>query len=246
MTNPTPDAVPVRASERICLWCGPALVVILGIGFLLAGFVPPPSPSDGPSQIADFYAGGEDRRRIGIILLSVGGALFLPFGVAVATQLRRIEGPGSPMASVQLGAATITAGTTMIYTFVMLAIMFRAGRDPEATLALSDLAWVPFIGLWAPGALQASATAIAVLSDDRPEGQRILPRWVGWLSAWMAFTSLTGSLVPFFMDGPFAWDGLIAFYLAAGVFLGWYAAVFFAIRQATAVPRRSTGSAVAT
>ena len=237
MSEPRHDGVPVRVSERICLWCGPALVVILGIGFLLAGFIPPPSPADGAQEIADFYGVDEDRRRVGIILLSVGGGLFLPFGVAVATQLRRIEGPGSPMASVQLGAATITAGTTMIYTFVMLAIMFRTGRDPDATLALSDLAWVPFIGLWAPGALQASATAIAVLFDDRPAGRRILPRWVGWLSAWMAFTSLTGSLVPFFMDGPFAWDGLIAFYLAAGVFLGWYAAVFVAIRRAIAAPR---------
>ncbi|WP_372787836.1 hypothetical protein [Paraconexibacter sp.] len=222
-------------SERICVWCGLALVVLLGVGFVLAGLVPPPSPASSGEQIRDFYAENADLKRVGIILLSVGGSLFLPFGVAVAAQLRRIEGPGSPAAYVQLGAATITAATTIIYTFMMLTLAYRPdGRSPDVMLALNDLAWLPFVGVWSPGALQAAAVAVAIFADRRPPGERILPRWLGWVSAWMAFTSLTGSLVPFFTDGPFAWNGLIGFYVAATVFLGWYLAVFTVLLRTTA------------
>ncbi|HYF27535.1 MAG TPA: hypothetical protein VD931_17470 [Baekduia sp.] len=221
----------VSTSEALCVWSGPALLVLLGAGFLLAGLVPPPSPAAPAQEIRAFYAEDPDLRRAGIVLLSVGGSLFLPFGVAVAAQLRRIEGPNSAAAAVQLGAATITAATTIVYTFVMLALAFRPARDAGIMLALNDLAWIPFVGVWTPGALQACAVATAVLGDRRPPGERLLPRWLGWLSLWMAFTSLTGSLVPFFTDGPFAWNGLIGFYVAATVFLGWYVAMFTVLRR---------------
>lgn len=188
---------------------------------MVSGFIPPPSPSASATEIAAFYADDVDLNRIGVLLFSVGGSLFLPFGVAVATQRRRIEGPVSPMAYVQFGAATITATTTVVYSFFMLTLAFRPDRPPDLMRLLNDLAWLPFVGVWSPGALQASAVAIAVLSDKRPEEERALPRWIGWLSVWMAFTSLSGSLVVFFTDGPFAWDGLIAFHVAANVFLGW-------------------------
>lgn len=222
-----------RLSERLCVWSGLALLVLLGAAFLIGGLVPPPSPAWSADEVARFWGEDVDARRVGIILLSVGGTLFLPFGVAVALALRRIEGHGSPMAYVQLGAATMTATSTVIYAFMMLTLTFRGGRSPELMQLLNDLAWVPFVGVWTPGALQAAATATAVLGDRRPEGERLLPRWLGWLSLWMAVSSLTGSLVPFFTDGPFAWNGAIGFYVAANVFLGWYLAMFVVLGRAT-------------
>lgn len=234
------DGGTARLSERICVWCGLAILVILGAGFLIGGLVPPPSPALAADEVARFWAQDVDARRVGIILLSVGGSLFLPFGVAVALQLRRIEGHGSPMAYVQLGAATMTATTTVVYAFFMLTLTFRSGRSPELMLLLNDLAWIPFVGVWTPGALQAAATAIAILGDRRAEGERVLPRWLGWLSVWMAVSSLTGSLVPFFTDGPFAWNGALGFYVAATVFLGWYLAMFIVIGRGTGTLHRAT------
>ena len=46
------------------------------------------------------------------------------------------------------------------------------------------------------------------------------PRWVGFAAIWSAILFILGALVPFFYSGPFAWNGLIAFWLVAIIFFG--------------------------
>lgn len=222
--SPVAQAPPgVLRSERICMWCGPVLFLFFAVGFPLAGFLPPPSPGSSAVEIATFYATDIDLKRTGIVLLAVGGALMLPFGIAVASQIRRIEGRGSPMAYLQTGACAMTATATLIYMFMLLAMTFRPEGSPEIMLALNDIVWIAFIGMWQPGWLQACAVAIAVLNDHRPIEDRLWPRWVGWFTLWYTLTCLIGVLVPFFTGGPFAWHGLYAFYGGATAFLGWLA-----------------------
>lgn len=88
--------------------------------------------------------------------MSIGGGLFLPFGVALAAQIRRIEGRSSPMAYLQLGGSTFLSTSTVIYVFMMFMLFFRPGRPPEVMLAFSGLAWLPFIGVWQPVRCQPS------------------------------------------------------------------------------------------
>jgi hypothetical protein len=228
--SPSLDGARARpASEALCVWSGLACVLFLGAGFLIAGLIPPPSPADSPAEAAAYWRHDLDARRVGITLLVIGSTLFVTFGAAVATQLRRIEGPGSPAAFVALAAATVTATTAIVYAMFMMVIVFRPEMPDDLIRAISDLAWLPFVALWSPGALQAIAVGVAVLGDRRPEP--LLPRWVGWFSFWMAFTSLAGSLVPFFRTGPMAWNGFVAFYVAASVFFAWYVVMFVVLRR---------------
>ena len=50
----------------------------------------------------------------------------------------------------------------------------------------------------------------------------IFPRWLAFYNLWSALLMAPGSLIPFFKTGPFAWDGLFAFWLPATVFGIWF------------------------
>ncbi len=216
-------------SDVLCLWCGPAAVVFISIGFLVGGLIPPPSPADTAREAAAYWNHDLDTRRIGIALIVLGSTLFAPFLAIVAKQIRRIEGPGSALAYTQLLGAAATVSLAIAYAMFMMTVVFRPDRPAEITQALSDLGWLPFVGVWSPGALSAAALGIAILGDRRK--LPILPRWLGWFSVWYAFTSLSGSLVIFFHTGPFAYDGLIAFYVAATAFFAWYVVVFALLKR---------------
>lgn len=218
------------ASELLCVWCGPAAIAFFTVGFLAGGFLPPVSPASNAAEVVSYWSDGLDLRRFGIICFGVGGILFIPFAVAIATQLRRIEGPGSPLAATQVAASAVTAVLVIVYTMMLMSMLFRLERAPEITQALNDLAWIPFVGVFAPNMLQAITLGIGVLADKHPVP--LLPRWVAWYSLWYAFASLTGCLTGFFRTGPFAWNGLLAFYVAAVVFFLWYVVVFVALRRA--------------
>ena len=66
------------------------------------------------------------------------------------------------------------------------------------------------------GMVQYGVTGIIILLDKRDAP--ILPRWVGYVSIWVGLLSLPGVLIPFFKSGPFAWNGILAFWLPAILF----------------------------
>jgi hypothetical protein len=50
----------------------------------------------------------------------------------------------------------------------------------------------------------------------------VFPRWAGFFNLWSALIFLPGSLLPFFKAGPFACNGLLAFWLPGTIFGIWY------------------------
>jgi hypothetical protein len=75
------------------------------------------------------------------------------------------------------------------------------------------LPWPPIVG-------PLVAIALATFADRRP--RPVFPRWVGYYNLWMAFLLLPASLIIFFKKGPFAWNGLLGFWLPAAAFGSWY------------------------
>ena len=65
-------------------------------------------------------------------------------------------------------------------------------------------------------------SAVAVFIDP---DEAVFPRWIGHVSAWCAVLLLPAVLLPFFKEGPLAWDGIFQFWLAAAIFFGWFAAM---------------------
>jgi hypothetical protein len=219
-----------RKTQMLCLWCGPAAIVLFLIAFWpLAGLMPPPSPHETAAQIQSLYLHHTDLKRLGFMLMMVAGTLTGPFVAVVATQMKRIEGEHSPLTWTQLGLGMLGVLLFLFPTMFMQAAAFRPYRDPQLTLLINDVAWLPFIGAFAPAVFQGFAIAIACFRDTE---ERVYPRWLGYFNIWCALSFIPAALIYFFKSGAFAWNGAFCFWLPLTVFSVWFFVMFWATRRA--------------
>jgi hypothetical protein len=219
-------------NQRLCAWSGPLMMVVFGIGFWgVARLIPPPVPGWSATELAHYLAEHATRIRIGLVIAMLGAALGFAFPVAILLQLRRIEGPSSPLAYVQLVTGLLTPVLFILPMFAMAAAAYRPDtRSPEITQALNDLGWLMLVGFGGPAILQSVVIALAVFGDRRAEP--VFPRWVGYFNVWAALLFLPGLLVICFQGGPFAWNGVFAFWVPLTVFSAWYVVMTVALLRA--------------
>ena len=205
---------------KMCAWSGVAAIVVMGLGFaLIAGFIPPPPPGDSAAQTAKLFIEHANAIRIGMIISMVASALLMPFAVSITLQMRRIEGAHSALAFIQLGMGAIFVLEFIYLIFFWETATFRLDRSPELIQLLNDMAWIPFVGLSSTLVMQSAVFGTAILIDKR--GSPIFPRWMGYFNLWAALMFVPGTFNVFFLGGPLAWDGLLAFYIPVGVFVMW-------------------------
>jgi hypothetical protein len=205
--------------QKICAWGGPFCAAMLGAGLLLAGFVPPPSPMLSAEGVAAIYAEHAVAIRAGMVLGLFGVAGYAALVCAITAQMRRMKTPSSLAADMQLGAGSIGVLTVMFPIMLMAITAFRPERDPALTQLLNDTAWLVIIPAFPTFIAQFGAIAIGAFTDARPDP--LFPRWTGYANLWLALLFVPGGLSYFFRTGPFAWDGLLAFWVAASAFFLW-------------------------
>jgi hypothetical protein len=112
-----------------------------------------------------------------------------------------------------------------------LIAVFRPDRSPELTQTLNDIAWLNIVGgltIYLPTLFTIS---IASFMDDSEKPA--FPRWFGYMCLLVFAGQASGQLVFFFKTGPFAWNGLFAFYIPMVAFFLWFVAAFYLMRKAT-------------
>jgi hypothetical protein len=225
--------------QRICIWAGIGFAPVFLVGFaIVAGFIPPPSPSLNATEVNQLFADDRDRIRVGIWIATAAAPLLGFFVAAITHQLRRIAGPDSPLATAQ----TIV-GSCLILEFIFPQLAwqtaaYRAGRSPEIVQTLNDLAWLPYVGIVGTAMAQMAIIAIVVLHDQRADP--LLPRWSAYLCLWAALGVAGGSCVVFFKTGPLAWNGVLAWYLLCVSFFVWMVSMTVLMLRAS---RRVEGAA---
>jgi hypothetical protein len=229
--------------RRAFCWSGLVALVCFFIGFVLARFIPPPSPSWTEAAVADHYRIHATGIRTGMVLMTVSGMFFLPFVGIISEQLRRIPRVPISIVYTQLCAGTLNAVFFVIPPVLFLVTAFRPDRPPEITYMLNDLSWIMAIIPWPPAFMQSVMIAIAVLNDPSPAP--ILPRWLGFLNLWVALAYVPSSLLVFFKSGPFAWNGIFVFWLAGSVFSLWFIAMIATLLKSIDPEVRSPASASA-
>ena len=207
--------------QKFCNWSIVGfLILYLGAFAGLAGFIPPSAPMTSTADLALFYATNRIGILVGQILCVFAVTLLFFWPIAISSQMAKIERGAFPLLSiVQYVTAAILATLFMLCNLIWIAAAYRADIDPLTLRTLHDLGWLVFVMAYPEYIVQLICIAIVGLSDTRTTPW--LPRWACWATLWVAVMGTGGGAAAFFKTGPFAWNGLIGFWLPVGFFLLW-------------------------
>lgn len=210
-----------QTNEILSAACGIvfALGLLLGWGLLAGHILPPTLPSASSAVVAEKYQASAISIQFGMAVTLATAAFLVPYGSALATQIRRMEGGQGTLARAQMGCAVLTAGVVTMGMTLFAITSFRPDRDPELTLLLSDMAWIAFTMPVCGIMVWMLVTGIAILGDR--SSVPIFPRWTGYFCFFGASLTAPGFPVALFKHGPFAWNGLLAFWLALLMAFAW-------------------------
>lgn len=217
--------------KRAFILTGPAYVLCLMVP--LAGlwrFIPAPNPQWSSDRIAQNFIDHQVTILAGAFIWSAFAIFMITWGAVLAAQCRDAEKETSVLTLAQV----MFAGASYLATqFCGLALALAAYRPdelaPETTRLLHDAFWFFMLYTWPPFAGWMIVIAITVFSDRRRTP--IYPRWVGYLNLWCALLMIPGGLMSFFKSGPFAYNGLMAYYVLAAAIIVWMFAMTFVMFQ---------------
>jgi len=228
----TPVATNRKLDQWICWWSLPIFYNLFGLIFVYLGkLMPPPKPGLTTSEIVTFIQTNASSMQVAWVMLTLSlGFASLSSGLIVVQMKRMSVSPVLPYA--YLAALAVAAVPGCLLCTIMFALAaFRPDRDPEIIALLYDMGLLSFVGSLGCFATQYMIFAIAIFLDKN----RIFPRWLGYMSIWGAVTEMVAAPIWIFKDGPYAWDGLISFYLGTIIFVVWeyflVASLFKAIKQ---------------
>ena len=217
-------------TQLVCAWLGPIGTVILFFAmFFLMGILPPFRPSLAQGELVAIYRQHPIGMLTGGLLLMLATSIYMAFFALVAVQMKRME--KTPFWTyVFLTSSILAFYSVIVAEMVFSAAAYRPERSDMLIQALSDLAFILYVGTALPGSVQMVAVGFAVLGDDRADP--VYPRWVGYLDIWAGILASPGTLIALFKLGPFAWNGVLAFWVAAVAFGIWLNVNFWAARRA--------------
>jgi hypothetical protein len=225
-----------RRLQVACVWSVVAFAVLFGIGcFVLAGFIPPPSPAASAQTIAHLYGSNTNAIRIGCLLMMLGTPFILSWGSAITVQVRRME-QGDPILTYMMVACDGFAVMNVALTVVFWAAAAFRPNDVSAdvTRALNDLGWFLFDFQWPVFCVWFLCIATAIFRDRNVPP--IFPRWVAYANISAAVLSAPYGLMLFFKVGPLSGRGVIGFFLPTVVTFAWLLVMsIVAIRAINAV-----------
>jgi len=207
-----------RTIHLACIWSALVFVVLFGVGLIpLAHFVPPPSPTETADQIAALYRSHTTGIRIGMVIAQIGACLVVPWGVGIAVLTGRIRGVPIALPLLQIVAMILNVMLAILGTVFWLGAAFRPDAvAAETTRVVNDLGWFLMILPSTPMTMWEVGIGVAILMDQSEKPT--FPRWAGYLVLCGAFVVIPSILIGLFKTGPFAWTGLLGFYVPLGEF----------------------------
>lgn len=221
----------MTSDERVIYWTWVPLVAILVAAFFLfPGFLPPISPRASAEEVAEFYRQDLSRIRYSMILFNWFGVALIPIVLLIAERMRGMAHRTPVLRYCVIGVAGGAPIVFLTSTVFWLLAAFRPDRSPELTLLTNDLAWLTFTcGVPFLFALFLFvALAVAWDEQDRP----VFPRWVAPFNVATAVAVAPAAFAGLTTSGPFAWDGVVGFWLKNLAFVVWIVVMAGALRPA--------------
>lgn len=194
--------------------CGPLFTLCAAIGWLaLSQGLFPFDPSYSAERLAAEYADEDFNIILGSTIFLIGCGVLIFWIAQLAVMMAALEGRRPVLAIVQLvggiGVVTFVSGACCLW----VGAAFRAGEAaPSVTEALNDAGWFTFMLTW-PGLSIQMVAAGLVVWFARHRSDSLAPGWVGiYCFVAAAIIALVG-FVAFTKTGPFAWNGVLGYYL---------------------------------
>ncbi len=225
-------------SQIVCGLAGILGVLVILPAFLIADYFVPPAADWTPQEFSDFYRGETDRIRAGLLMLLLAVVGWGAVVAVITVQMLRYEGRRPVLTALFALSGITTYVLLTLFGVFLTAAAFRPERAGEDIQLLHDVGWFMAF-LTAPAfATQAFALGATVLGARTA----VHPRWFGYLNLWIGVLLLPGVLLLFFHDGPFAYHGVISYWIPLFTFGGWMAVMgMIAVLTAQAEAKAGAG-----
>jgi hypothetical protein len=230
------------SGERVIFWTLPAVAVVwIGAFFLFPGFVPPMSPEASAAEVADFYSQNLSRVRSSMILFNWFCVALIPILMLIVERMRGMAHRTPVLRYCVIGVAGAAPIAFLTSTVFWLIAAFRPDRSPDLTLLLNDLAWITFT-CGVPFLIALClflALSIAYDAQDEP----VFPRWVATFNVVIAIVLVPAGFAGLTQTGPFAWNGIVSFWVRNVAIAVWIVVMAIVLRQAMAQDRGEIATA---
>ncbi len=222
----------ILRGEMLCTWAGFFAMVFFILGWaVFYQWLFPPQPSLSPEEVANIYQTNTMGMRIGtIIITNFAAPLTVSFAAIVTVYMLRMKGVSPVLAWTQLASGAVNALIFIIPSSIYGATAFRPDRPIEILSFGHDIGWLIFDFVVGPTQVQWMAIALAILWDRSKN--LVLPRWFAYYCIWSSLIIFANNAILFFKDGPFAWNGVLGWWIGATTFCVWYFVAFFVMRRA--------------
>ncbi len=201
---------------------------IFGIVFFgITRTQPPPPASLTPREIVEWFADNRMGLLVGFGVIFFMGPIVTASTALIAYSMRRMS-VSPAFAHTYLILYSLAAVPGMLLTCIVLVVgAMRPDRDPQLMATLYDMGFLAFSGTMGIFLIGSVIWAVAILLDKN----NILPKWFGYFNVCNALTEVVVATCCIYKEGPFAWDGEIAFYINLVVF-GIYTGCFITYLKA--------------
>jgi hypothetical protein len=198
----------------------------------------------GAKEIARFYVRNSSEIKIGATICGWTSGFMVPIAVVVAVQIVRHE-KGKPV----WAALALAGGTLMSIPLVLPPIFwgvaaFAPTRAPEITAIMHELAMLTFVTTDQYYIFMWVAIAVIALIPNTVV-HTPFPRWFGYYTAWTALMFEAGAIAFVTRSGPFAWNGLLAFWSPVVTFFAWMIVMAVLLFKAIALQDEASPAVVA-
>lgn len=221
-----------KRAQRILIWWAVISLIVYSLDLgLLFDMIPPPRATLSIQQIADWYAHRHTRIRVGAVIASWTSAFMVPLSVVIAAQLGRLEG-GRRVWSAAAGAGGVMCSIFLVLPPIFWAVAaYTPSRDPQATALMHELGMLTlattvqyFIFLF------VAVIVFCFRTPTMPHSP--FPRWFGYFTAWVGVMFEAGPIAFLTRTGPFAWDGLLVFWVPLTLIVTWISVMVYLLLSA--------------
>lgn len=208
-----------RENPKLELWLAWITILvfynIFGIVFFgMTRTQPPPKAWWELPRIVEWFGDNHWGLLAGFGIMFVFGAFATASTALIVYSIRRMS-VSPAFAWAYLIIYSLAAVPGMLLTCIALVVgAMRPDRSPEQIGLLYDMGFLSFSGTMGIFLIGSLIWAVAILLDENG----ILPKWFGYFNICNALTEVVVATCVIFKSGPFAWDGIIAFYINFFVF----------------------------